>query len=89
MNMTTQSESNALAVSTSSTAMVLNNDAMDRAFRMAELMASGRATVPKHLQGSVADCMAVTLQALQWNMSPLVSEDQSISVSVILARPMR
>ena len=71
MNMTTTGETSALAVAnTSSTALVLNNDAMDRAFRMAELMANGRATVPKHLQGSVADCMAVTLQALQWNMSP-------------------
>lgn len=69
--MTTQSDSTTLAVaSTSSTALVLNNDAMDRAFRMADLMAAGRATVPKHLQGSPADCMAVTLQALQWNMSP-------------------
>lgn len=63
--------SNELAISgTSSTGLVLSNDTMDKAFRMAELMASGRATVPKHLQGSAADCMAVTLQALQWNMSP-------------------
>ena len=71
MNAITHTESNALALSgASSTGLVLSNDTMDKAFRMAELMASGRATVPKHLQGSVADCMAVTLQALQWNMSP-------------------
>lgn len=71
MNAITHTESNALAISgASSTGLVLSNDTMDKAFRMAELMASGRATVPKHLQGSVADCMAVTLQALQWNMSP-------------------
>jgi len=70
VNAITTSEATALPVNTSSTALVLSNDAMDRAFRMAELMAAGRATVPKHLQGNVADCMAVTLQALQWNMSP-------------------
>lgn len=70
MNATT-SEQHALSLSgTSSTGLVLSNDTMDKAFRMAELMASGRSTVPKHLQGSPADCMAVTLQALQWNMSP-------------------
>lgn len=68
---TTTNEQNALALTgTSSTGLVLSNDTMDKAFRMAELMASGRSTVPKHLQGSPADCMAVTLQALQWNMSP-------------------
>ncbi len=68
---TSTNENTALTVSTtSSTSMVLSNEVMDRAFRMADLMAAGRATVPKHLQGSPADCMAVTLQALQWNMSP-------------------
>lgn len=71
MTASTQPEHNALALSgTSSTGLVLSNETMDKAFRMAELMASGRSTVPKHLQGSAADCMAVTLQALQWNMSP-------------------
>lgn len=70
-NATTNQEARALTLSgASSTGLVLSSDTMDKAFRMAELMAAGRATVPKHLQGSVADCMAVTLQALQWNMSP-------------------
>jgi len=71
MNAASNNEQNALTLSgASSTGLVLSNDTMDKAFRMAELMASGRSTVPKHLQGSPADCMAVTLQALQWNMSP-------------------
>lgn len=71
MNATTQTEATALAVTgASSMGLVLSDSTMDKAFRMAELMASGKATVPKHLQGSPADCMAVTLQALQWNMSP-------------------
>ena len=71
MNAASNNEQNALTLSgASSTGLVLGNDTMDKAFRMAELMASGRSTVPKHLQGSPADCMAVTLQALQWNMSP-------------------
>lgn len=36
----------------------------------ANVMASGKATVPKHLAGSQADCMAVTMQAVQWGMNP-------------------
>ncbi len=64
---------NELAISgTSSTGLLLSNDTMDRAFKMAELMASGRTTIPKHLQNNPADCMAITLQALQWNMLPHV-----------------
>lgn len=71
MNATTNTEATALAVTgASSMGLVLSDSTMEKAFRMAELMANGRATVPKHLQGSPADCMAVTLQALQWNMSP-------------------
>lgn len=71
MTASTTSEQHALALNgASSTGLVLSNETMEKAFRMAELMASGRSTVPKHLQGSPADCMAVTLQALQWNMSP-------------------
>lgn len=71
MTASTHSEQHALALSgASSTGLVLSNDTMEKAFRMAELMASGKSTVPRHLQGSPADCMAVTLQALQWNMSP-------------------
>lgn len=71
MNGNQTSETQALALTgASSMGLVLNIDIMDKAYRLAELMANGKATVPKHLQGSPADCMAVTLQALQWNMSP-------------------
>ncbi|CNI85890.1 TPA: RecT family recombinase [Yersinia enterocolitica] len=38
--------------------------------KFAEVMASGKSTVPKHLSGSTADCMAVTMQAVQWGMNP-------------------
>lgn len=36
----------------------------------ANLMAQGAATVPRHLQGNPADCMAVAMQAAQWQMNP-------------------
>nr|DAP97673.1 MAG TPA: RecT protein [Caudoviricetes sp.] len=43
---------------------------MDRLVRFAELMAQSKATVPQHLAGKPADCLAVTMQAAQWGMNP-------------------
>jgi RecT family protein len=51
-------------------AMILNDSTMDRIERVAKMMAGGRATVPKHLQGNVGDCFAVCLQAMNWQMDP-------------------
>lgn len=76
---TTQSESTAVQTvevidmpreNMSSAALVLNQGSMESIMRVAELMASGKSTVPKHLQGSPADCMAVVMQAMQWQMNP-------------------
>lgn len=50
--------------------LMMNPESMDRVMRMAEMMASGRSTIPAHLQKSPADCMAVVLQAMQWGMLP-------------------
>lgn len=36
----------------------------------AEVMAQGKATVPAHLAGKPADCLAIALQAAQWGMNP-------------------
>ncbi|MGW9066960.1 RecT family recombinase [Achromobacter animicus] len=60
------------AANTTTSGLVLHADNMDSMMRAAELMAAGKATVPKHLQGSPSDCMAVIMQAMQWNMNPFV-----------------
>jgi len=61
---------NAMPSSASSIALILNEGNMTLMFKFAELMAQGVATVPKHLQGKPADCLAVVIQATQWNMNP-------------------
>lgn len=43
---------------------------MDRLERIADLMASGKTTIPQHLRGSKGDCFAITLQSMQWGMNP-------------------
>lgn len=48
---------------------MLEGDNMDKMLRLAQIMADGKTTVPKHLQNSVGDCMAVVMQATNWNMS--------------------
>jgi hypothetical protein len=55
---------------TSTTAMVLDSNTIDSIMRVAEIMAGGKSTIPKHLQGSPGDCMAVVMQAMQWKMNP-------------------
>jgi hypothetical protein len=50
--------------------LVLAGDNFDRMMKLADLMANGRATVPKHFHNNPADCMAVVIQSMQWGMSP-------------------
>lgn len=57
-------------IDTSSAAMLMNPDAMGNVYRFAEIMASGKVTVPKHLQGCPSDCMAIAMQAMRWGMDP-------------------
>ncbi|SET60158.1 RecT family recombinase [Thorsellia anophelis] len=40
--------------------------------RFAEIMASGKATLPTHLMGNPSDCMAIAMQAMRWGMDPFV-----------------
>lgn len=52
------------------TALILDSDSMNKMQRIAEVMASSVATIPKHLQKNVGDCMAVVMQSMQWGMNP-------------------
>ncbi len=67
----TQTELVAVAERASSTgALMLDTDNLDRMYRAAEMMASARVTIPKHLAGAPGDCLAVIMQATQWGMNP-------------------
>lgn len=50
----------------------------------AEVMALGVATVPKHLAGKPADCLAVALQAAQWRMNPYAVAQKTHLVNGVL-----
>ena len=66
----TQFQNQAPVEHRNTTDMVLDYQAMEQMSRLADMMANGRATVPQHLQGNPADCMAVIMQAAQWRMNP-------------------
>ncbi|EMV0165571.1 recombinase RecT [Klebsiella variicola] len=51
-------------------AAIFSPEGLDRLVRFATLMADSKATVPAHLAGKPADCLAVTMQAAQWGMNP-------------------
>jgi hypothetical protein len=56
--------------SVSTQAMVFDPATLANMQRMAEAMATARITVPKHLAGSPGDCLAIVMQAAQWQMNP-------------------
>lgn len=54
----------------SSVALLMDMASMERLERIADIMASGKTTVPTHLRGSKGDCFAVAMQSMQWGMNP-------------------
>ncbi|MFJ5452982.1 RecT family recombinase [Pectobacterium jejuense] len=50
----------------------------------AQIMAQGSATVPAHLQGNQADCMAVAMQAAQWQMNPFAVAQKTHLIKGVL-----
>lgn len=66
MNMPAQMQETSITASS----LILHGDSFARIIEIAEIMASGVATIPKHLQKNKGDCAAVTMQAMQWNMNP-------------------
>lgn len=54
--------------STFSTRDLLAGNTLDKVMQLAEVMATSKVTVPKHLQGNVGDCAAIIGQAMRWGM---------------------
>lgn len=59
-----------IVVRRSAAELMQDSATMDRMMRMAQIMASGVSTVPKHLQKNEGDCFAVVIQAHVWGMIP-------------------
>ena len=68
----------------SSVALLMDMASMDRLERIADILASGKTTIPAHLRGSKGDCFAVALQSLQWNMNPIAVAQKTHLVNGVL-----
>ena len=65
-------------------AFLFDSQRMNSLMDFADMMSKAVVTVPKHLHAKPADCLAITLQAMRWQMDPFVvaSEDcRSVSKS--------
>lgn len=69
---------------TSTSVLVLDGDSLDKMMRLAEVMATGRATLPKHFNGNPADCLAVVMQSMQWKMNPFAVAQKTHLVNGVL-----
>jgi hypothetical protein len=62
-------------------ALILDPGTMRSMTDLALMMSKGATTVPKHLKGNQADCMAVVLQAMQWQMNPFAVAQKTFIVN--------
>lgn len=53
-------------------AFLFDADRMNALMHFADMMSKAVVTVPKHLHGKPADCLAITLQSMRWRMDPYV-----------------
>lgn len=79
-----QQDAAAPLVATSTTAMIHDEAMLAKMLGFAELMATSRITIPKHLQGSPGDCLAITMQAMQWGMNPFAVAQKTHVVNGML-----
>lgn len=64
---------------------LLNPQTYGQMMEIAKFMAGGDSSVPKHLKGKPADCLAVLTQAMVWGMLPhVVAQKTHVSQSGIL-----
>lgn len=56
----------------SATSLILQGDYFAKVMDFADLMASGKVSVPQHFRGNKSDCAALIMQSMQWNMNPYI-----------------
>lgn len=91
MNTATKTETFAVAATSDSahdlmpapggTALILDSRHFTQMMAVAEIMAKGISTVPRHLQKNTGDCLAVVMQAAQWGMNPFAVAQKTHVVS--------
>ncbi|UUF63098.1 recombinase RecT [Escherichia coli] len=63
---------------------IFNVQALTQLQAVAGLMSQATVTVPDHLRGNPADCMAIIMQAMQWGMNPYAVAQKTHLVNGVL-----
>lgn len=50
--------------------LIADPAAFNQMHSFAQAMAQSQSMIPEHMRGNVGDCMAITMQAMQWGMNP-------------------
>jgi hypothetical protein len=79
MNELAITSQNDLASGTAAT--IMSPAALNALVEFSKLMAASAVTVPDHLKGKPADCLAVAMQAAQWGMNPFTVAQKTHIIS--------
>lgn len=60
--------------------MMQDGSVMDRMIKFSEIMATGKSTIPAELR-NVGDCLAITMQAMNWKMNPFSVAQKTFFIS--------
>ncbi|WP_420411646.1 recombinase RecT [Roseibium sp.] len=60
-------------------------ESLGEVVRFAEIMSRAQSAIPKHLRDNPGACMAVAMQALEWDMSPFAVASKSYVVNDVIA----
>lgn len=80
-----RSTMNAVAISSGPNGSSIAPQSLGDVVRFAEVMCRADIALPKHLRGNAGACMAVALQALEWQMSPFAVASKSYAVNGAIA----
>lgn len=82
---TEKSPTAAINMTTSEGGSKLAPQTLSEVVKFAEVMCRADIALPKHLRGNAGACMAVALQAMEWNLSPFAVASKSYSVGGAIA----
>lgn len=61
--------------------LILHADNLNAMVRVSELMAKSQKMVPGHLRNNPGGCLALTMQAMRWNMDPFALAQKTFEVN--------
>jgi hypothetical protein len=63
---------------------VFDANNMQTLMSFADIMAQGTVATPAHLRGKIADCLAISMQAMQWGMNPFAVASKTHVVNGVM-----